>query len=256
MELYRIQKSEVRSQKPEQDGVYFLSVKVFYSDFWLLTSVFCNLTPLPETPLPILALDTSTERCSAALHCGGTTIFREELAPRRHGQLILPMVEQLLAEAECKLGGLDAIAFGRGPGAFTGVRLATSVAQGLAFAVDVPLIPVSSLAVLAQAVTGKADYIAAVMDARMGEVYFGLFRSGAVVAHAGAETVSAPAAISLTTAAPCFGVGSGWGCYASILREKCGANLAGYEAGYYPQDRKSTRLNSSHMSESRMPSSA
>src|SRR6187455_1632322 len=92
----------------------------------------------------LLALDTATEACSAALLIGGEVIERSEIAPRRHAELILPMIESLLGEAGISRRQIDAIAVGRGPGAFTGVRLAISVAQGLALGLDVPVLPVSS----------------------------------------------------------------------------------------------------------------
>src|SRR5512142_2628891 len=93
----------------------------------------------------LLAIDTATEACSAALLIGDTLIERSEIAPRRHAELILPMIESLLAEAGIGRRRLDGIAVGRGPGAFTGVRLAISVAQGIALGLDIPVAPVSSL---------------------------------------------------------------------------------------------------------------
>jgi len=185
----------------------------------------------------LLAIDTSTEACSAALHIEGTTRSRYEFAPRRHAELILPMVDQLLAEAQIKLSALDAIAFGRGPGAFTGVRIATGIAQGLAFSANLPLIPVSTLAMLAQSVNDKNGYIASVMDARMGEVYYGLYKSGAVVELIEAECVISPDKIIAGNLTRCFGVGSGWANYADILRNVFREHLEGYNADCYPHAR-------------------
>src|SRR6185503_4238342 len=124
----------------------------------------------------LLAIDTATENCSAALLCGGQLLERSELAPRRHAELILPMIDSLLAEAGLSRRSLDGIAVGRGPGAFTGVRLAISVAQGMALGLDVPVVPVSSLAALALDAPDNGAAILACIDARMGEVYTGTFR--------------------------------------------------------------------------------
>ncbi|HWG77359.1 MAG TPA: tRNA (adenosine(37)-N6)-threonylcarbamoyltransferase complex dimerization subunit type 1 TsaB [Steroidobacteraceae bacterium] len=153
----------------------------------------------------LLALDTASELCSAALWLDGQLLARETVAPRAHAALILPMIDTLLAEAEVTLRALDAIAFGRGPGAFTGVRLAAAIAQGLGFAAERPLIAISDLrATAAQALQQVADAQAALVcqDARMEEVYWGCFERGPSVdaprvGSIGAEGVAPPAAVEL-----------------------------------------------------------
>ncbi|MDO8331760.1 MAG: tRNA (adenosine(37)-N6)-threonylcarbamoyltransferase complex dimerization subunit type 1 TsaB [Fluviicoccus sp.] len=128
--------------------------------------------------MPILALETATEACSAALYLAdGRIISRFEHAPRLQTQLLLPMVDDLLREAGITLQNLDAVAYSRGPGAFTGVRIAAAAAQGFAFGLNLPVLALSSLQVLAQHVhrlTGQ-DRVLALFDARMNEVYAGAY---------------------------------------------------------------------------------
>ncbi len=126
--------------------------------------------------MKILALDTSTHACSVALWIDrqGCEVF--ELAPNRHSSLILPMVENILAEAGLSVSLCDAIAFGQGPGSFTGLRIGVGVAQGLAFGADIPVVPVSSL--LAQASRVEAQNVLAAFDARMGQIYWGTYSMG------------------------------------------------------------------------------
>ena len=124
----------------------------------------------------ILALDTATERCSVALLLGERVIERSVETPRGHADLILPMVEAVLKEGAVELRAVDAIAYGRGPGAFTGVRIAVGVAQGLAFGAGVPTIGVSDLAAVAFQAGAPGEEVLVCMDARMGEVYWARFR--------------------------------------------------------------------------------
>lgn len=126
------------------------------------------------TNLTLLALDTSTEACSVALLYNGEKTYLNELAQRTHAKRILPMVDEILTDSGLKLNQLDALAFGRGPGSFTGVRVGAAIAQGLALGTDLPVIPISNLTAMAQAAFElyQAENVAAAIDARMNEVYF------------------------------------------------------------------------------------
>jgi len=172
----------------------------------------------------LLALDTATELCSAAVWLDGALIEREATRQQGHSEVILPMIAAVLGAAGIELAQLDAIAFGRGPGAFTGVRLAVGVAQGLAFATHLPLLPVSDLrALAAQALahSGAGARALVCQDARMNEVYWGCFeRHGDDVRAHGPEAVGAPGAVTLPPgweAARVCGAGSGFGAYAPQL---------------------------------------
>jgi tRNA threonylcarbamoyladenosine biosynthesis protein TsaB len=165
--------------------------------------------------MKLLALETSTEACSVALWIDGEVRERHEVAPRRHTDLVLPWCDALLAEAGIAKSSLDAIAVGRGPGAFTGVRLAVALAQGMALALERPVVPVSTLAALAmRAPPVEAAAILAVIDARMGEFYAGMFErtAGGLVVAAGEEALLSPnhpLPVAIT-AATLVGVGSGF----------------------------------------------
>jgi tRNA threonylcarbamoyladenosine biosynthesis protein TsaB len=180
----------------------------------------------------LLALDTATEACSVALLHDGKVLSHYEVIPRLHAQKLLPMIQQLLAEAGIALSALDAIGFGRGPGAFTGVRIAIGVVQGLAFALDRPVLPVSNLALLAQRGWREqgAEQVAAAIDARMDEVYWGCYRQVAgEMRLVGREAVLAPEAVSVPDdlAPHWFGAGTGWG-YAqrlAVTPQACDATL-------------------------------
>jgi len=169
----------------------------------------------------LLALDTSSEGCSAALWLDGQLSERFETAPRGHTRLLMPMIRELLNDQGLTPGDLDALAFARGPGSFTGLRIATGVIQGMAWGLDLPVVPVSSLAAVAlnaieQHQLAEGDGIAVAFDARMGEVYWGVFqcRNGVPVAL-GPERVCSPQAVTLPEPAPdaperWFGAGQGW----------------------------------------------
>lgn len=167
--------------------------------------------------MKLLALDTSSEGCSAALLADGELSERFELAPRGHTRLLMPMVRELLAGAGLVPGDLDAVAFACGPGSFTGIRIATGVAQGLAWGLNVPVVPVSSLAAVALGAMESLDVsdqtgIAVAFDARMGEVYWGCFaiQHGLPVLE-GQERVCPPGQVTLEGEAGAWvGAGRGW----------------------------------------------
>lgn len=211
----------------------------------------------------LLAIETSTEACSVAVLVDGAVRERFELAPRRHAELVLPWAEALLAEAGLRRSALDAIAVGRGPGAFTGVRLGISIAQGIALALDRPLLPVSTLAVLAlggllgagdDAARGGADSrpggrVLAAIDARMGEVYAGAFvASGEGLRALGPEAVAGPEAIALPEAAVpsgeggWIGVGTGFAAADGVLARRLEPALASVDPAALPRAADLARL--------------
>ncbi|WP_422474317.1 tRNA (adenosine(37)-N6)-threonylcarbamoyltransferase complex dimerization subunit type 1 TsaB [Endozoicomonas sp. ALB032] len=128
--------------------------------------------------MKILALDSATEACSVALNLDGEIVEHFELLPRRHSRELLGMVDNLLKKQAVSLSDLDALAFGCGPGAFTGLRIAAAMVQGLAFAIDKPVVAVSTLRALAQEGfrVHQSNAVLAAIDARMGEVYWGAFK--------------------------------------------------------------------------------
>lgn len=186
----------------------------------------------------ILAIETATEACSVALLVGGEAIERYQIAPRDHGRLLLRMVDDLMSEAGLVVSQLDVVAFGRGPGAFTGVRIATGVTQGIAFAADLPVAPISTLAALARGawVEKGAHKVLAAIDARIQEVYWGSFHfdhqgNPAVVDD---ECVCVPTSVPLVTGDGWIGWGSGWNPYQDILSNKFMGNITGIVSDVYP----------------------
>jgi tRNA threonylcarbamoyladenosine biosynthesis protein TsaB len=184
--------------------------------------------------MKLLAIETAAEACSAALYIDGDVRERFVVAPQRQSELILPMMDELLAEARLRVTDLDALAFGRGPGSFTGVRIATGVVQGAAFAADIPLVPVSTLAALAQGhlrATGHGRVLAA-FDARMNELYWAASAADAagVMRVIGEELIVPPGDVPLPEGAGWHGVGSGWGVYRAVLLERLGDRVTAVES--------------------------
>ncbi|EPF2930184.1 tRNA (adenosine(37)-N6)-threonylcarbamoyltransferase complex dimerization subunit type 1 TsaB [Vibrio navarrensis] len=172
----------------------------------------------------ILAIDTATENCSVALLVGEQVFSRSEVAPRDHTKKVLPMVDEVLQEAGLTLHDLDALAFGRGPGSFTGVRIGIGIAQGLAFGADLPMIGISTLAAMAQGSYRQngATHVATAIDARMNEVYWGRYQrqedgrwqnvdDECVIPPADLAAQLSPDAQTWTTA------GTGWDAYSDAL---------------------------------------
>jgi tRNA threonylcarbamoyladenosine biosynthesis protein TsaB len=191
--------------------------------------------------LIILAIDTSTEACSAAIWTDTAVTERHEMG-HQHSVRILSMVDELLVETGFALSRLDAIAFGRGPGSFTGLRIGAGVAQGLAFGADLPVTPVSSLAALAQGVA--APRVLAAFDARMHQVYSGGYvkNNQGIVELVGAENVAAPDEVPLPEGKDWVGAGNGWDRYHGALLAHLGYRVVTWCAQVYPRARDVGRL--------------
>lgn len=186
----------------------------------------------------ILALDTCTESCSAALLCQGKWYERVEMTQRGHSDLILGMMDDLFKQADITIADIEALAFGRGPGSFTGVRVGVGVSQGIAFARDIPVIPVSSLAAVAQDAADKLkeDYIAVAMDARMGEIYCASYQViDGLVILLDEERVCPPEKFIPFGNQQWLGAGTGWGVYDEVLRHNFAEQLSGVSVEHYPQ---------------------
>ena len=184
--------------------------------------------------MKLLALDTSTEACSAALFIDGEIRQRFEITPKAHTKLLLPMIESLLAEAELKLSQLDALAFGCGPGSFTGLRIATGVVQGLAFGADLPVVPVSTLAALAQNRLPELAFVGT--DARIGEIFWGVYQRNAdgFMELVGKEAVLPVEKIEFPQKSA-LGMGSGWRVYKDELWLKTDRFVTQIESDVLPQ---------------------
>ncbi|MCL1058703.1 tRNA (adenosine(37)-N6)-threonylcarbamoyltransferase complex dimerization subunit type 1 TsaB [Shewanella gelidimarina] len=188
------------------------------------------------TPLSILALDTCTESCSAALTHNSNVFSEQADAPREHSQRLLPMVKSVLSQADIKLTEVDLIAYGRGPGSFTGIRICTSITQGLALGQSLPVIGISTLATMAQAaIENGANQVLAAIDARMGEVYWGQYINvDGVATLVNEEVVSAPEAVvlSLNEAHTITACGTGFDAYPQLLALAGGLTVC--ELAKYP----------------------
>lgn len=189
----------------------------------------------------LLAFEAATRRLSVALWCDGVLTEKSDDVPNGGSERLLPWAGELLAEAGMTLKQLDGIAFGAGPGGFTGLRLACGVAQGLAFGLDCPVVPVSTLAALALG-AGDGKQLAC-LDARMNEVYVAAY----IVAGETVETiqeakVGAGETVALPEGDGWHGVGDGFAAWGEVLRRRLGQRLVGDAAHAYPMATAVARL--------------
>jgi tRNA threonylcarbamoyladenosine biosynthesis protein TsaB len=178
--------------------------------------------------MPILAFDASTELCTVALHSGVLRHERVEHAGQRHSEMLLPMIDAMLAKGGVRLDQLDGIAFGAGPGSFTGLRIACGIAQGLALGSGVPLLGVSTLEAIAEAAWQRdgARRVIASLDARMHEVYVAAYeRDGDAWRVCMEPAVAKPSEIALPPGDGWIGAGNGFSEYPA-LRERLSERLA------------------------------
>ena len=197
--------------------------------------------------MKLLAVETATEACSAALYIDGEIEERYQLAPREHTRLILPMIDSLMADAGLTPPELDALAFGCGPGSFTGVRIATGVIHGIALGADLPVVPVSTLAAIAQDCFDKtdADVVFSAIDARMNEIFWGIYqRSNQDIAELlGHESVGPACELAVIASVGIgYGAGSGWKIYEDDLLAKMKDKVAKVEPDYLPRASAVVRL--------------
>lgn len=194
--------------------------------------------------MKLLAFETATEACSVALYVDGEIRERHGLAPRQHTALALPWADELLAASGVAKSELDAIAVGIGPGAFTGVRLAVALAQGIALALDKPVLAVSTLMTLAmRAQAAPGERILAAIDARMGEIYVGEFvcEADGLMRAIGDEQMFAPEAAPAMSN-PVIGVGTGFAANAGALATALGESLLRFDATALPHAADLLRL--------------
>jgi tRNA threonylcarbamoyladenosine biosynthesis protein TsaB len=191
--------------------------------------------------LKILAFDTSSEYCSIALWMDGEILSRRVFAGQRHSELLLPMLQELLARAGLMLVQLDGIAFGAGPGSFTGLRIACGVAQGLAFGSNLPVIGISTLEALAQ--QASKNRVITAIDAHMGEIYHAAYvKSADDWQPVSIPTLCLPHRAPLVPGDNWVGCGSGFGTYGEDLRSHYGSCITRIESGLKPHAREMTQL--------------
>ncbi len=183
----------------------------------------------------ILALDSSTEACSCAISVDGVINERFEIIPRGHTRHILPMIQGLMHQSGLDYEQLDAVAVGAGPGSFTGLRIAAGVAQGIAFGAGIPIIPVSTLAAMAQQRLSASSRLLACLDARINEVYWALFESSdGHLKLLGSEHLTHPESLVIEGDLPCYAVGDGM-TFWEYMPEASRRLIMGIELDVYPR---------------------
>ena len=185
----------------------------------------------------ILALDTCTEACSAAFLYNDTLYEQTVMTQRGHSELVLGLIDAVLAEANATLADVEVLAYGRGPGSFTGVRVCVSVAQGIAFARELPVVGISTLAAVAQDIieTRTSDYIAVAMDARMGEVYGASFQViNEQLVLLDEERVCPPEEFIPHSNQEWCCVGTAWSEYEDVLQKNFSGQSSQISAAHYP----------------------
>lgn len=203
--------------------------------------------------MKLLALDSATEACSAALFLDGDVSERYEVIGRGHAGRLLPMVDELLKEARLSIADLDAIAFGRGPGGFTGLRIAAGIAQGLAAGNRRRVLPVSNLAAVAAAAKQSvgADRVLVCMDAHMGQVYWAAFDcSGRLPVAVSEDRLSNPDDVSPPGGAAWFGAGHGFKNYPE-LAARLAAKLVDFDPSILPRAGEIARIAAVDLAEGR-----
>lgn len=185
----------------------------------------------------LLALDTATDACTAAVLQDNKTLEMFELTSNEHSKLILPMIDALMADAGLAVNQLDGIAFGRGPGSFTGVRIGAGVVQGIAYAADIPVVPVSTMMAIACGCENQ-DRVAVATDARMQQIYCACFSREANGSYTlvGREQVMDPEnwLLDPNDKWKWYGAGNGWAVYEEVLLKNNRDSLSWHDADCYP----------------------
>lgn len=189
----------------------------------------------------ILALETSTEYCSVALWQDGVVSEKSTLVGQKHSEMLISMLDEVLQQAGTKLSQMDGIAYGAGPGSFTGVRIACGVTQGLALGANLPVIGISTLQAVAQA-TGQAKVIVA-LDARMAEVYFAVYeKSGSEWRETCPPCLCLPQDTPSVTGSGWHGAGSGFAVHGEMLQQRYAGQIEEVNALCVPQARAMVEL--------------